>query len=186
VIVQNAIETILRRVSPAQLTEPAPSAEQRLTMLEAACRAPDHGRLQPWRFTIIEGEARLRFGELLAQSLKRREPDAPEAKLAAERGKALRAPLLIVVGAQVDVSSKIPPVEQIVAVGAAAQNLVIAAHALGFGAFWRTGAPSYDPTVKQAFGLGSDDLIVGFVYIGTIGMAGRARDVSVDAVTRNW
>jgi nitroreductase len=181
----DAVDTILQRVSPAQLTGPAPSEAQRQTMLEAACRAPDHGRLQPWRFVLIDGAARERFGELLAQSLKRREPEASEARLAAERNKALRAPLIITAIATPR-GDRIPAVEQILAMGAAIQNLTLAAYALGFGAFWRTGAPAYDTEVRRAFGLASDDVIAGFIYVGTIATPGRAREVSTAAVTTTW
>src|SRR5512135_343606 len=117
--IMDAIDLLLGRVSPAQLAEPGPSAAQLETILAAAARAPDHGKMQPWRFLLIEGGARERFGEVMAQSLKRREPEAPAGKLDAERKKALRAPLVVVVAAAVKENPKVPEVEQIVAAGAA-------------------------------------------------------------------
>ena len=74
----DAIEALMGRVSPAQLVEPGPDPAQLQTLLAAAARAPDHGRMQPWRFVLVEGEARVRLGEVMAQSLKRHEPEAPE------------------------------------------------------------------------------------------------------------
>ncbi|MDO8280932.1 MAG: nitroreductase [Burkholderiaceae bacterium] len=181
----STIDTITGRISPVKLTEPAPTAQQREILLQAACSAPDHGRLQPWRFTFIEGAARERLGDLMAASLQRREPQAAVDKLQAERAKALRAPLIVVAAAQIQVG-KVPAVEQAVATGAAVQNMMLAAHALGLGAFWRTGAVVYDEAFKQAFGLSAQDTIVGIVYIGTIGAAGRARDAMNPSVHTNW
>ncbi len=182
----DAIEALMGRVSPAQLVEPGPSSSQLQTLLGVGARAPDHGRMQPWRFILIEGEGRARFGEVMAQSLKRREPGAPEGKLEAERKKPLRAPLVVVVAAAVRDNPKVPDIEQVVAAGAAAQNMLVAAHAMGLGGFWRTGATAYDPEVKRALGLGEQDAIVGFIYLGSVGIAGKAVPAETAAVTRRW
>jgi nitroreductase len=162
-----AIELLRSRYSAAKLGAPAPSAEVVEAMLEAAARAPDHGRLQPWRLILIEGDARRSFGEILAESLARRSPLVGEPALAREREKALRAPLIIVVTTRCDRSGKIPIVEQIISAGCAAHGLMLAAFAQGLGAFWRTGEAAYDEAVKGALGVGSDDLIVGFIFVGT-------------------
>jgi nitroreductase len=130
-------------------------------------RAPDHARLRPWRFIIIEGDAREAFGDVLAAALRRREPEEPEPALAKERSKPLRAPMIVVVAARMREHRGVPGVEQIVASGAAAQNMLVAAHALGYGGFWRTGAAAYDDDVMRALGLASEDAIVGFLYLGT-------------------
>jgi nitroreductase len=162
-----AIELLRSRHSASKLGAPAPSAEAVEAMLEAAARAPDHGRLQPWRLILIEGDARRSFGEILAESLARRSPLVGEPALAREREKALRAPLIIVVTTRCDRSGKIPIVEQIISAGCAAHGLMLAAFAQGLGAFWRTGEAAYDEAVKGALGVGSDDLIVGFIFVGT-------------------
>jgi nitroreductase len=130
-------------------------------------RAPDHGRLRPWHFIIVAGAARAALGDVLAAALQRREPGVAEAKVAKERNKPMRAPLIIVVAAKLREHRGVPAVEQIIAAGAAAQNILVAAHALGFGGFWRTGAAAYDNEVKRAVGLRADDAIVGFLYLGT-------------------
>jgi nitroreductase len=182
----DAIETIIGRVSPGQLVDPAPTEAQLEQILRAGSRAPDHGRLRPWRFVVIEGEARLRLGELMAQSLRRRDPVAPAVRLDAERKKALRAPLIVIVAAVVQPSPNVPEIEQIVAAGAAAQNLLLAAHALGFGGFWRTGAVAYDAEVKRALGFAPADAIVGIMYLGTIGMPGKPVAAEPAPVTRRW
>src|SRR5262245_13567167 len=161
------MELLLTRYSAAKLGTPPPSKEALEAMLQAAARAPDHGRLQRWRLILIDGDARRSLGEVLAESLARRDPAAGDQILAREREKALRAPLIVVVATRYDRSAKIPVVEQIIAAGCAAHGLMLAASAQGFGTFWRTGEAAYDEAVKAALGIGSDDAIIGFIYVGT-------------------
>jgi nitroreductase len=182
----NLVDLIRDRVSPAQLGEPGPSPEQLRLILEAGSRAPDHGRMQPWRFITIEGDARHRLGEVLARALRKRDPSSPEAALEHERKKPLRAPLVVVVAAVIAANPKVPAVEQMIAAGAAAQNIVLACHALGFGAFWRTGAPAYDADVKEALGLTAHDALIGFLHIGTIVVPGKSKPPEIESVTRRW
>lgn len=163
----DALEALITRASPYALAEPAPDDAALKRMLAAAMAAPDHGRLRPWRFIAVRGAARNRLGEVLADALRAREPAAPEALVAKERAKPLRAPLVLVAAAKLIAGHKIPTVEQIIATGAAAQNLLVAAHALGYGGFWRTGAPAYDARVKLALGLAASDQIIGFLHLGT-------------------
>ena len=163
-----AIDALLGRRSAKTLTDPAPDAAALELLLECASRAPDHGRLRPWRFIVIRGAARERLGALMADQLRRKLPAATAETLQRERHKALRAPLIIVVAAACNATVKVPAVEQIIAAGAAAQNLMLAATALGFGVMWKTGDAAYDDTVKVALGLETADAIVGFLYLGTV------------------
>jgi nitroreductase len=135
-------------------------------VLEAAVRAPDHGRLRPWRFMLIEGDQRHTFGEMLAASALRRIPGLSEGDLQRERGKAMRAPLIIVVACRIVPGTKVPAIEQILAAGAAAQNILLALHTLGYVAAWKTGEAAYDTEVKKALGFAVDDHLVGFIYTG--------------------
>lgn len=162
-----AIDALLERRSAKTLTDPAPDAGALALLLESAARAPDHGRLRPWRFIVIRGGARERLGELMAEQTRRKQPEAGAEALQRERQKALRAPLIVVVAAVCNTAARIPPIEQILAAGAAAQNIMLAATALGFGAMWKTGDAAYDDTVKLALGLEIQDAIVGFIYLGT-------------------
>jgi nitroreductase len=162
----NALELLHTRESATRLQDPAPADADLDAILRSAVRAPDHGRLRPWRFILVRGAAREHFGAVMSASLKSRVPDATPESLARERAKALRAPLIIVVAARVCSGGKIPEIEQILSAGAAAQNIMLAAHALGYGAMWKTGAPAYDALVKQALGLDPGDAIVGFIYLG--------------------
>lgn len=183
----STLDALIGRVSPRILADPAPDDTQIEKMVAAAVAAPDHGRLRPWQFIVLRGEARQRFGAVLAEALRRREPDAPQSLLDKERDKPLRAPLIIVAAAKPQESRKIPAIEQIVAVGAAAQNLLLAAHALGFGGMWRTGAPAYDASVKRALGLDEQDTIVGFLYLGTpVGDAPPPRRMEPRLAITEW
>lgn len=181
-----ALAALITRVSPAALDLPGPSAGDLETILQAAVAAPDHGRMKPWRFIVIEGPAREKLGALMAESLQRREPETPASKLEAERKKALRAPLIVVAAAAVQPVAKVPEIEQVVAVGAAVQNMLLAAYALGFGGFWRTGAIAYDLAVKRALGLADSDAVVGFLYLGTTKTPGQPRQNDIASVTRHW
>jgi len=162
-----AIDALLQRRSAKTLTDPAPDEGALALLLECAARAPDHGRLRPWRFIVIRGGGRERLGELMAGQLQRKLPTASAETLERERQKPLRAPLIIAVAAVCDSTAKIPAIEQILAAGAAAQNMMLAATALGFGSMWKTGDVAYDDTVKAALGLQAQDAIVGFLYLGT-------------------
>jgi nitroreductase len=163
----DALDLLLTRESALKLDAPAPSEAELDTMFESAVRAPDHGRLRPWRFVVIEGDKRARFGELMADAMRNRVPDASGEMLDRERAKPMRAPTIVVAAARVQKGHRIPEFEQIAAVAAAAQNIMLAAHAMGYGAMWKTGEPAYDPVVKTALGLNTDDEIMGFLYLGT-------------------
>lgn len=169
----DAMKLLLERASALKLQEPGPTQEDLDAILRSALRAPDHGRLRPWHFIVIAGEARARLGMLLAESLKAREPNTTREMLDREQQKALRAPVIVVVVARIKPSAKIPEVEQIVSAGAAAEHIMLAAQALGYGAMWRTGEPAYDVHVKAGLRLQASDAIIGIIYIGTPAMTPR-------------
>ena len=183
----DAIEALTTRASPAGLVAPAPDSAALDRMLRAAMRAPDHGRLRPWHFIVVDGAARAALGDVLAGALRLRDPDLTEAALAKERAKPMRAPLLVVVAARLREHRGVPAIEQIIAAGAAAHNILVAAHALGFGGFWRTGAAAYDERVKHALGLRAVDAIVGFLYLGTPSVAtAPAASADVASHVSHW
>ena len=146
-----ALDQLLSRRSVGLLQEPAPDGADLDLILDAGLRAPDHGRLKPWRFVIIRGDARLAYGEKLAEAVALRDP--ANAATLAERYRAWvrRTPMLIAVGAVVK-PGNIPEIEQLLAAGAAAMNMLNAAHMLGYGAMWVTGPNSYDPNVNRLLG----------------------------------
>jgi nitroreductase len=164
----DSLKHLQRQSTPAQaLTEPAPDEKQLRQILKTALSAPDHGRLHPYRFLSIRGEARNRLSEIFGEATLRREPDVEPAYLRKQKEKPLRSPLIVVVVAQLIDSPKIPEIEQMLSAGAAAHNVLLAANALGFGSIWLTGANAYDPYVRGELGLGDNERIVGFIYIGT-------------------
>ena len=163
----DALDALINRVSVARLGEPAPTAEQRERLFRAALRAPDHGQLRPWRFLTVEGDARVALGELFVRAQLARDPQTPPALLDKARGMPLRAPLLVVAIACLTAHPKVPEVEQLLAAGCAAHGVLLAAHAQGIGAIWRTGELSHDATVAAGLGLADNERIVGFLYLGT-------------------
>jgi len=158
---------LLSRASVSRLREPAPRDRDLENILEAALRAPDHGRLRPWRFVLIRDDARTAFANVVEGALRRRQPDASEALVERQRRKVIDAPLIIALGARVRPEHSIPDIEQLLSVGAAAMNILNAVHALGFGGIWVTGANSYDPCIATALGFRAPDRLAGFVFVGT-------------------
>jgi nitroreductase len=165
-----------RSVKPMELRAPAPSATELETLLTIASRVPDHGKLAPWRFIVFEGDARLKAGEKIADIFRAANPQATAEQIAFERNRLARAPLVIAVVSRAGPHVKIPEWEQQLSSGAAAMNLVIAAHALGYAASWITEWYAYDRTVLDALGLASSEKIAGFVHIGTAANAPSDRE----------
>lgn len=183
----DALAALCNRASVGRLTEPGPTPEQLETLLRAADRAPDHKLLRPWRLILVAGEGRTALGELYADALRRREPDADAAALDKARRMPLRAPLVIAVVATLQEHPKVPVQEQIITAGCVAHGLVNAAFALGLGAVWRSGDFSYDPWVLQGLGLAENEQLVGYIYLGTPEVAPRVpapRDLS--AQVSHW
>jgi nitroreductase len=181
------LDVLKSRTTAKEFAAAAPAESAIRQALEAAVAAPDHGRMRPWRFLLIEGEARQKFGAVLADAYKRRKPDASAPELEREAAKPMRSPLLIVVAAKLTARPGIPEIEQILSTGAAVQNLTLALHAQGYASAWKTGEPAYDPVVKKALGLDEGDAIVAFVYVGTPGpiMPPRPRPAA-DEFVRRW
>lgn len=149
------------------MTEPGPSPEQIDDLIRIATRVPDHGKIAPWRFVLFQGDARVRFGNILRKVYESTNPDAPEELLEFEAGRFTRAPLVICIVSTVLERHKIPTWEQELSSGAVGQQLLIAASAMGFAAQWLTEWYAYDPMVKDALGLRSGERVAGFIYIGT-------------------
>lgn len=165
----DVLEAIRTRRSVGHVRpEPPPRAliEQ---IIEAATWAPNHRLTEPWRFFVLAGEARVALGETMARS-KVGPPtdDDPGQTEAFNRIKAkpLRAPVIVAVAVEPRSGPKVVEIEEVAAGAAAVQNLLLAAHALGLAAIWRTGDPAYDPAVKALFGLSERAHLLGFVYLG--------------------
>lgn len=163
----DALECLHTRNSVALLQAPAPNEDELAHILNAAMRASDHHRCRPWRFIIVRNNGRKILGKIFADVFSAEEPNADPAAVEKMAACTLRAPLIVIVVARIEHRDDVPDIEQHLSAGAATQLITLAAHALGFGAIWRTGAMAYRPAVYQALGLEPNELIVGFVYIGT-------------------
>ena len=156
-----------RSVSANALGEPGPDSAELDQILTAAARVPDHKKLVPWRFILFEGDAREAFGRALADICREEQPEPSAVRLQMEAKRFMRAPIVIAVISRVTSPSPVPEWEQVLSAGAACQNLVVAASALGFGVNWVTEWCAYSAGVRQALGLKDNERVAGFVYIGT-------------------
>lgn len=184
----DALTALHERVSTGLLTEPAPSEQQRQNIFRAALRAADHGCLRPWRFLLVEGEARGRLGEIL---LRASEQDSVEPLSDKQRDKVLampmRAPLIIVAITRLTEHPKVPHLEQHMSTAGAVQAMLTAAFAEGVGAYWRTGPLAYSPVVAEGLGLAENERLDGFIYCGTPQKAVReAPQLDVADFFSNW
>jgi nitroreductase len=135
-------------------------------LLSAAVQAPNHYKVRPWRFVVVTGAGREKLGEVMAASQAVRFPDLPAGKSDITRALPLRAPLLIAVGVDRPTEPKVLEIENVCAAAAACQNILLAAHAEGLAAKWRTGEWAADPNVKNFLGFESDQDLIAFLYIG--------------------
>ncbi len=177
-----AIDT---RSSAVRLVAPAPNRSDIERILLSGVRAPDHGRLAPARFVVLESDGLRVLGNAFVDALQRKKPDATPEQLEAERKKALRAPVVVAVAARPRREHKVPVLEQLSAVAAGVQNMFLTAHALGFGAMWKTGGAAYDQLVNTALGLEPDDQIVAFLYLGTVDATSPVRNSTLEGVV-SW
>lgn len=158
-----------RHSAPArQLGVPAPDPAQLDALLRAAVRVPDHGKLVPFRLLLLRGDARTRLGRVFAELHQRKEPNAAPTAIEKSRERFNSAPLVVVVIARLEPAHpKVPEQEQILSAGCVAYNLLLGAHALGFGAQWLTGWAAYDRDAAAILGLAMNERVIGFVHIGT-------------------
>lgn len=155
-----------RSVKAADLQAPGPTAAQLRMLLTAAARVPDHGKTMPFYFLVFEGKARAVIGRKIADVFVRQNPDAPADKVELEANRFLRAPLVVGVIYRKR-RGKHPLWEQMLSVGAACQNMLLAAHAMGFAGNWLSEWHAYDDDVRAALGLDERDMVAGYIHIGT-------------------
>jgi nitroreductase len=175
-----------RRSTGARLLgEPGPDRAQIEEMLTIAARVPDHGKLAPWRFVVITGEACTRLGAKAAAIVKADNPESDDAQIGKARNLLSRAPVVIAVVSRAQPHPKIPEWEQVLSAGAACQNLILAATAMGFRANWITEWIAFDRRFLEELGLAAHERIAGFVYVGSSDAqrSFRARPDLADIVT---
>ncbi len=161
----DALACLMTRRTATRLVEPGPTTEQLAVILSAATTAPDHKMLRPWRFVVVRGEARATLATAIAEAAQA-VGTLPEPVVRKAAGKATRSPALIAVVAA-RVQSKVPVGEQDASAAAAAQNICLAAHALGLASAWKS-VPLLDSAqVRAGFGLADGEELVGWVELGT-------------------
>lgn len=163
-----------RSVPPMLLGDPGPTQAELDTLLGIAARVPDHGKLAPWRFLVVEGEARGRIGGVIADAHRADFPDADAKRLDLERARLSHAPVVVGVVSRAAPHAKIPEWEQVLSAGAVCMNLVVAANAAGYATSWLTEWFAYDRRILDALGLSPSEKLAGFIHIG------RAREVPSD------
>ena len=161
------LKAIQNRNSVAHLDEPAPSIEEMEEVYKGALRAPDHAWLRPWKFIEIRGDSRkkladsfikasISLGEEMTQELEEKLKKAP-----------FRAPMVIVLAADIKEHPKVPKIEQIISLGASAQNILLGLHDIGYSAIWRTGKMAFNQEITDALGLPKNYEVIGYLYVGT-------------------
>ena len=177
-----------RRSVPAlQMNGPGPSDAELKQILTIAARVPDHGKLAPWRFIVVTGDAREKLADRLEALRRKAEPEVTDERLAKDRAVLLSSPLHVAVVSKASPHAKIPEWEQVLSAGAVCLNMLHAAHALGYRAQWLSGWASYDATAKAAYGLQDGEAIAGFIHIGTNDEPQTDRDrPDIDALTSRW
>lgn len=175
----SVLQFLLQRRSAVELELPVPSSEQLRHIIEVAATAPDHGTLRPYRFAIIQGEGRERFGEALVDAMASKRPDMPAAIFQKVRGKAFKAPMAVLVIAS-PVAGKIDRWEQVATAACAGFGLVLGAQALGYGAVWKSSPQMMGPKMAELFQLTEDEEVLGWVNLGTeVGAPAGERALSI-------
>ena len=159
-------EAIYERRSVSKVKQDALPRDVIEKLLDAAAQAPNHHKVRPWRFVVLTGDGRKRLGDVMAASFLDRNPATPPEGLDKTRALPLRAPVVIAIGVDKPSEPRIIEIENVSAASAAAQNILLAAHALGLGAIIRTGDWARDARVKQFLGFAPDQYLIGFVYVG--------------------
>jgi nitroreductase len=172
---REVLRALESRRSMARVKPDRPPRELVERIIDAATWAPNHFKTVPWRFCVVSGNAREALGTVMVESLRNSRPPSDtdevdgidmDVVFQKERNKPLRAPIVIAVAAVPSQEPKVVEEEELAAVAAGVENMLLAAEAVGLGAMWRTGKPAYDPDVKEFLGLPAHAHIVAFIYLG--------------------
>lgn len=179
------IELLQNRVSCPKLMSPAPNQAELDQIMACAMRAPDHARLKPWRYYIVQDKSRSALGDVFAQ-VASKDSNAASDKIEKCRNMPMRAPMIIVAVCNPQVNPKVPSLEQFLAVGAGVQNIQLAINSLGYSSVWRTGDMVHAPEVKKAFDVSEEGEIIAFLYVGTAQKVPAKPNVDASEYVHNW
>ena len=183
----DALTALHTRNSVNLLSEPGPNPDQLQNIIKAGLRACDHRSLTPWKFLLIEGDARHQFGQLMVAAKEASDKRPISAELATKiQSKPLRAPSILVDVAAIQEHKSVPEIEQVLSAVAAAQMMMTAAHAQGIGAIWRSGSIMFTQEMRDGLNLASTDQIVGFIYLGTPKAVKPLPTLEVDSFLERW
>lgn len=177
---------IRNRRSIGKMTDRAPDRDEICQLLEAGTWAPNHHLTEPWRFFVLEGDARAELGQVMGRVAAKRETDPVRREAVASKAvaKPMRAPCVIAIAVEPAPDETVPEIEEIAAGCAAAQNMLLAAHALGLAAIWRSGWVTFEPEIREHFKLSPRARMLGFIYVGYPAMSAPDRQRrSIDDVT---
>tara|TARA_B110000014_G_scaffold264187_1_gene263922 strand:- start:22888 stop:23445 length:558 start_codon:yes stop_codon:yes gene_type:complete len=161
------LKALHTRNSASRLIEPAPSKKEMELVYQAAFRAPDHAWLRPWRFIQVTGESRSKLSDIFLETAQRLKGDISADLEAKYKSASYRAPMVIILISEIKNHPKVPSIEQILSVGAATQNMLLALHDLGYGAIWRTGSMAFNETITSVLKLGENTEVIGYLYVGS-------------------
>ena len=149
------------------LTDPAPTSEEMSEVYKGALRAPDHARLRPWKFIEVRGDSRDKLAKIFIDTATALNSDLSENEISKLEKAPHRAPMVIILAANIKEHPKVPEIEQIISLGAAAQNILLGIHEIGYSAVWRTGNMAFNPEITKFLGLEENYKIIGYLYVGT-------------------
>ena len=161
------LEAIQTRNSVPLLTDPAPTSEEMSEVYKGALRAPAHARLRPWKFIEVRGDSRDKLAKIFIDTATALNSDLSENEISKLQKAPHRAPMIIILAANIKEHPKVPEIEQIISLGAAAQNILLGIHEIGYSAVWRTGNMAFNPEITKFLGLEENFKIIGYLYVGT-------------------
>ena len=183
----DALENLLTRNSVSKLTEPYPSKYEIKLIYKAALRAPDHAWLRPSRFIEVTGKGLEKLSNIFVDYISNTSNEVSELLLSKYKNAPFRAPMIIILVSQPKDHPKVPEIEQILSTSAAAQNILLALHALNYGAIWRTGKVSLNDEIGKYFDLEKNSKILGYIYVGTPSIEPKQiPDLDIDDFVTRW
>ena len=182
-----AMQNILTRNSPRELTNPIPSSAEMQEIYQAALRAPDHAWLRPSRFIEVTGKGLEKLSKIFVEFAKNEFEDVTPEQLEKYRAAPFRAPMIIILTTKVTEHPKVPKVEQMLSTATAAENILLALHAKNFAGMWRTGKFAFNEKLAQYLNLSPDHEVIGYLYVGTpSGTTKKIPKLNLDKFVTHW
>ena len=166
-LMNKGLENILSRNSPRELSKPIPSAEEMEQVYQAALRAPDHAWQRPSRFIEVKGEGLKKLSSVFKKFAEENISDLSEEVLKKYEAAPFRAPMIIILVSEIKEHPKVPEIEQMFSTAAAAENILLALHSLGYGGVWRTGKFALNDKINKYLDLSENQKVIGYLYVGT-------------------